>query len=587
MSPANAAIIDEAYIAPIKSILFIDDKFPTHADLLKKSLTTDKEEEHIEANLRDIAAENLFNNEEDNAHNGNIGIDEVQEEYNRSIDEHVLRLTQSCRANGYIFDVENNLEYIKKDEYAFINKSDLVVLDYFLTEGEDSSHALRIIHSLAESKRYNLIIVHSTKEKTEVASQILFSMKNIRYNDVDRHFLNNPERIENIVSSNLLQILDGDQTHRNEIYEILPVDQRKKARNFINKLICDHFKNTKPSEKNLVLKSNISSSRTPWIAANNAFVVVTQKNMASEQDINSLIAELKEALTEYNPGIITKSLNHIANVSKENIYEILNSAFATPEIRAAVLYTALNGISSVDSHPHRASIIANRITHAILSGVKSDIALKASSFCTKCVESLKLEENLRVHDACILSEQANCETLNMFLHANAKACCEERPQHAITTGSIFTHNKQTWMCVTPSCDIARGENYTSVSMIAIEAIRLSKCGPQGKIDAVEFATHGRYIFIRNGTDVDVFCTYNGSKTGLHIGNFFIRGSTFLDSENMIRLFTFDADEYGACILSEPCKVIAQLRSDYASRFLTEKGAWKSRIGVDFFPYKAE
>ena len=587
MSPANAAIIDEAYIAPIKSILFIDDKFPTHADLLKKSLTPDTEEEHIEANLRDIAAENLFENEEDNTRNENTGSEEAQEEHDRSIDEHVLRLTQSCRANGYIFDVENNLECIKKDEYAFINKSDLVVLDYFLTEGEDSSHALKIIHSLADSKRYNLIIVHSTKEKTEVASQILFSMKNIRCNNVDRHFLNNPDKIEKIVSSNLLQILDGEQKIRNAICEELPIEQRKNARIFINQIIRHHFKGTEESKKNLVLKSNISSSRTPWIAANNAFIVVTQKNMASDQDVNSLIAELKEALTEYNPGIITKSLNHIANVSKENIYEILNSAFATPEVRAAALYIALNGISSVDLHPHRASIIANRITHAILSGVKNDIALKASSFCTKCVESLKLEESMHVHDACMLSEQANCKTLDMFLHANAKACCEDRPQHAITTGSIFPHNNQTWMCVTPSCDIARGEDYTSKSMIAIEAIRLSKCGPQEKIHAVEFATHGRYIFIRNGTDVDVFCTYNGSKTGLHIGNFFIRGSTFLDSENMIRLFTFDVDEHGAFIRSDPCKVIAQLRSDYASRFLTEKGAWKSRIGVDFFPYKAE
>lgn len=588
MSPANAAIIDEAYISPIKSILFIDDKFPTHADLLKKSLTTDTEEEHIEANLRDIATENQFDHEEDNTHNGNIDIEEIQEEHDRSIDEHVLRLTQSCRENGYIFDVENNLECIERDEYAFINKSDLVVLDYFLTEGEDSSHALKIIHSLAQSKRYNLIIVHSTKEKQDVASEILFSMKNITYENTEREELANAAAIEAIVNENIRHILDGSEEHIKTICSLAGSASKEKVIYFTNQIISNNFRSTTKSKSDLVLQSDIASSTTPWIAAKNAFIVVTQKDIASEQDINNLIQELKTALTEYDPGIITKALHKFANISKENIYEILNSSFSTPEIRAAALLTALNGISSIETHPHKANIIANRITHAILSAASTGIASKADQFCINYIDSLQIENEATIHRACTTAENANCTMDKIFLHANAMACCEQKPHHYITTGSIFTQEDKSWMCVTPSCDLARGEDFNASKIIFIEAIKLTKITDSNRIaKALKDAHKGLYIFVKTTTGVDVYSPYNDSKPNLHIDNFFIRGTTFLTIDDTIRLYTVEADEVGYSVMSQQSNVIAQLRPDYASRFLSEKGAWKSRIGVDFFQYKPE
>ena len=167
--PNAAELIQEVYIDPIKSVLFIDDKFPTYAQTLQGAQPESVALDGESLKLKDDAQyQNAFESEPKAAV-------AVAAEAAMPDVERVLQLTQSCRACGYIFDVENSANAALEPEggESFINKADFVVLDFILDDKADSGRdALNVIDHLNKTKRFNLVVVYTNNDPFEVAQEI-------------------------------------------------------------------------------------------------------------------------------------------------------------------------------------------------------------------------------------------------------------------------------------------------------------------------------------------------------------------------------------------------------------------------------
>ena len=113
----TAQLIQEVYIDPIKSVLFIDDKFPTYADTIQGPRSEPVALDGESLKLKDEEQyQNLFDSEP------KVAVAVTAEAATPDV-ERVLQLTQSCRACGYIFDVENSANAALEPEggESFIN----------------------------------------------------------------------------------------------------------------------------------------------------------------------------------------------------------------------------------------------------------------------------------------------------------------------------------------------------------------------------------------------------------------------------------------------------------------------------------
>ena len=77
--------------------------------------------------------------------------------------ERAQALYKMFRIQNVLCDIANNAEELSVGVLDRIRKSDLVVLDYHLsnTDHTDASEAIRILAQLADSKHFNLVVVYT------------------------------------------------------------------------------------------------------------------------------------------------------------------------------------------------------------------------------------------------------------------------------------------------------------------------------------------------------------------------------------------------------------------------------------------
>ena len=93
----DSKMIWDAYVAPLRSALMIDDKFPTYEDMLEHQ------------RLRDA------------------GKDVEPSSYDY---ENLAKLLAECRHRHLLCDVQRKVEQLTEAQLEHLGKSDLVVLDY-------------------------------------------------------------------------------------------------------------------------------------------------------------------------------------------------------------------------------------------------------------------------------------------------------------------------------------------------------------------------------------------------------------------------------------------------------------------------
>lgn len=150
------AFIEEAFIKPIRSVLIIDDDYPTFDEILsrQKSLLEGKD-------LDSLPAEKAWYKHPDS-------IKDVIDHF-RAADRSLL------------VDIHDGSNVDMKEEAEaarHLLQSDLLVLDYQLDRSRpgDGSKAIKIARSVMKNEHFNLVVVHTSENLENVYREMLLGL---------------------------------------------------------------------------------------------------------------------------------------------------------------------------------------------------------------------------------------------------------------------------------------------------------------------------------------------------------------------------------------------------------------------------
>lgn len=592
--PNSAALIEEVYINPIKSVLFIDDKFPTYADAINNSNIDDANLDPEALKIEDDAQyENPFTNTMDAP---------SVREFNSTFPdiERALKLTQSCRECGYIFDVENSAETALKYEKqaSFINKADLVVLDFILDDKTGSSKdALSVIELLNETTRFNLVVVYTNNEPTEVANEIAHFLRG--KNGAATFSKKAKKRVgefsEELLSKSLTDYLSGKSSML-ELYKSLGLEgqpSEEDLTNLFEDCLNRRFPDSPSRPASLVRCCGTAENQSPWICGKAVFISVIKKN-DTDVTVTALLETLKNCLKSYVPSPISMLIHKSINTLKEGGTELLEKAFGDEVTRAALLYRALKADFPAADEGRKTELCLSDLMFKAFSVLSSGIQRETLQFGKMLLEDCRGQcPEEKFHSMALDKEKVKtpCDDGRLFLNVNAFLCSQPTDTGHITTGSVFRRNdkpSEVWICVTPACDMVpersrsgyRGKLSPANYFEALKVERVTD--PEAVLQHAEQANH---LFLKIEGDIQAFSICAESSNELKTYVFYTKNGGYVDEMNSMMLNIIEPNGEKTLVMNEyQFKIIGQLRPEYASRYLAIKGDWNSRIGVDFVNY---
>jgi CheY-like chemotaxis protein len=145
--------IEDAFVKPIRSVLIVDDDYPTFEEMLDAQMVRDKGEEPARLKA-------WYENP--------TRIKNVIESFRTPkrpllVDIH----------DGTNVGIGGDVKVV-----AHLHQSDLLVLDYQLDKASphDGSRAIKIIRSLTTNDHFNLVVVHTSEKLDEVFHAILIAL---------------------------------------------------------------------------------------------------------------------------------------------------------------------------------------------------------------------------------------------------------------------------------------------------------------------------------------------------------------------------------------------------------------------------
>ncbi len=517
--------------------------------------------------------------------------------------ERVLQLTKSCRTCGYIFDVENSAEAALAAENgeSFINKADFVVLDFILDAKADSGKdALNIIDHLNSTKRFNMVVVYTNNDPSEVAQEIAFFLRGKN----ETATLGKKARKLNevipwpLITESFIRYLSGGLTPLNEWYaaQNLPGDPDGKDIESVFEAYANKHFPTAPVRRESFLRGcgTTPSSEIPWICGKGVFIAVVRKDKASAT-IKILLEMLKDCLTTFVPSPISMLIHKSINTLKEGGTAILEQAFGDNETRAALLYRALTAEFQAVSAEKMVELRFGDLMRKALSALSFEVQSRTADFghrlLSHCSGACSGDNHINIATKL---EKCGCEDeRQLFLKVNAALCCQPLETGHMTTGMIFRQKSKPshiWICATPACDLVpgrtrRGTGYRDLLSPAnyFEALKITRVVNPDEV--LKIATRANHLFINVDGKIQPYKILQGDSPQPQSFIFYTQDGGYLREGRTLMLQTICAEKHdnsaSLALHEHEFEIIGQLRQEYASRFLAINGDWNSRIGVDF------
>lgn len=539
----------EAYVRPIRSVLFIDDQFPTFA----------------------ADSESTFNEA-----------------------ERARALWRACTERGWLCDIDNSPDWTSRERKQRLAACDLLVLDYHLIGG-DSGPALAIIRDLARSGTPNLVVVYTADPDPDVVLLTVATWaRGVRLDTLLSEELEDFEDSIEWSSPDLLAFLSNKpdwKTTLNAACERagvnVPDDSGCSA--LLERELRRRF-GAEPSEEICHIDC-IRGSEHRWLQCGNLFLVVLSKPTEEDagKEATTFLGGLEEAVRQWAPSwlacLVAVSRRRVEiGAFRDDVLlpdEILQKGF-------------LGYISDSTSDPPEQARRAKEIATYLLSRRSADAA-KA------------LGEHLLAR--AVADNRGPLVQLDL-LHLNAFLCSEPFLHHHLHVGTIFalrTEEPQYWVCVTPACDmvprrpdeIANPWAFELDTFRPMAALRLKHL-PQGSDKwkkAIKEAHLGRHLFFWDRT-VDgerplvAACFKDTADPNPSLEQMLAVDLGRVQTGDSVELYRLVAPKNEAGQVDAPrldliaCEPVAQLRAPYAERVVQVVGGHVSRIGVNFVRFKS-
>jgi|CXWL01.1.fsa_nt_gi hypothetical protein len=585
-------LIREVYIDPIRTVVVIDDEFPSLDGLIA--------EKWYGENGRSWTKENA---------------------------ENVKNILAACRHKDrrWLVDVHDGKKISTDDDQyiaSHLHQSDLMILDYHL-DGNDGSgdKAISILKELAANDHFNMVIVYtkgyenSAGDISRVIREIAIGLTSKNANlelDVKSlqeitDYLEEWEIEEEGITDKLKDTI-GEMAYLCVNHQS-PIDWKKikTESEFQDAVSAFTSKENKPSKfKNYSLffrwlvheqqkklererklsqidlgqvHFNSTENNINWIRTSRLFITVIHKG---ENDPDSLPDKLVEALNTWQPEphrlIMAKmraALDKRGVLAEEEILNdsALQTAWFEELLTEDILQRKLNVNKTIERH-------WESLGHSLQTEV-SDFACKVTGYLC----GLNSDEAYKKH----FPETKRLDKTQVLSAANCYHCSKSIEGNHLTTGHILKIGTEYWLCLSPACDLEPGQGKgwqkNLKPNMPFKAVRLYE--EKNIKKALESVSYGNYLFLKIESKIIVFSFLPGGDSASSNPRweqmFANNQGIFTNSDKQISLRRIDNKKDQLVVLETTAHIAAHLRYEYALNLLQRLAASLSRVGLDFQP----
>jgi CheY-like chemotaxis protein len=531
----------EAYVRPIRSVLFIDDQFPTYG----------------------------------------------QPEPNEASEaERARALWQACTERGWLCDIANSADWSSQQRKRRLASCDLLVLDYHLADN-DSRPALAIIRDLARSETPNLVVIYTADPKTDrVLMAAAASARGVSAEALETELNPAIEEIEIEWTQDDILAFIGGRHHWMKTYSAACKSAgvpavRSSGEVLMEKWIAKNF--GVPPQKHLLSIEAIKCSENLWFQCGNLFSVIIGKpsQQVFEEEALIVLTGLEAAVKDWAPSWLACLVASSRRSAETGAFRDDVNLPADPLQVGLLRYIGesqegeerARRAREVSSH-----LLTRRFDHA--AGSMSEQLLHRA--VTAAGESAPADDDKA-----------------QLLHLNAFLCSEDFTRHHLRVGTIFRakDGDDYWVCVTPGCDMVPRKPLASLNPWAanldpvrpLMALALELRRGKEITESLERAERGRHLFFwdsgRQPTKLIVAACFSITTDDPNPRleqMFAVDRARVHDKRVLLQRCVRDQQSNMVVIKNLECEVVCQLRAPYAERLAHIAGHHLSRIGVNFF-----
>ena len=616
-------LIQEAFIKPLRSVLIVDDDYPTYEEILADT--------ELLSGGRSVDQPSEAVSESKKA---------WRRERNKvlSVIEDLRRHTPPLLID--IHDGQSEMGDPAEGRTQRLHQSDLLILDYQLDKSkpDGGEKAIEILRDLMQNERFNLVIVHTGREISHVFYDVLWGLikpgsfeldqdhrkqmeneidneenkedrfsESIRATVTDREYFHYRLRVDKDVC--LRDMVKGkifDKTLAQDFREICDrVAARAKddseedaarwkttefRRKMLLYLLDIHEKDNKQKLNNRGSYSMRWSEgeEKRWIWSESVFVAFTQKSeTGSEHEgrFADLLEGLCRALYDWKPDP-SKLLLTMHRVMVDRDGTRLEQPALGEGGSLALWYRELLESSEDDRH-----LLVRNVVQEHLERLTDEILEPLESFAMKMIElhrsnQSNLEEEIKTWFGIDLNDKNTMDKAK--LQYNRRICSKPPTGSHLMNGHVFRIEGNYWVCLSPACDLEPGQQRKGhlhtygegrIPFLAVKLIDKGK-----KYPSKRNINSNQCVFLSVDSEDDVtvfsFTEYENSAPEWH--TFFAENSGRFCDDRSFFLSQVKKNSAGNLeVVRESVRVVAQLRAEYALNLVQKLGISLTRIGLDF------
>ena len=586
MNEQYKGYIEEAFVAPIRSVVIVDDDYPTLEEVLGSSLAracTGKE----------------FSSEKSWWTNP-APIKRVVDEFR-------------SEEKKYILDIHDAQALSAEDEIqgaSRLHQTDLLILDYQLDPNnkENWIKSLNIVRELMKNSHFNLVVVNTQQGLEEVFENYLLGLLRPSMNDLTEEekdrletayeaavnvgdfakkletavgfkqytcYLQNPKVLRNISSAG------GQFSRLAKLFEDAGLDQQHHRILALSALLQFEKRSL---EKRLMCPFNIGSIRfqdtndIKWIRSDKVFLTFSYK-----PDQKPLLDSLRAALNDWSPKPSRLVLAKMQADLEESGVQMQDRALSDDHSSALWYADILN--SDDKALKTKVDEVSKRHVDGILTQLLPSVRDFALRLTNDDKQSTNAENIERVRHRYGIDIGNQLEQIKACLQHNVLACTQEPHGWHVQTGHVFNINGELWVCVSPLCDtvpsqISASQCTLQGNRLRFSALKLHRMRKNALPDSVQ---SNRFVFFQDVEDVQVYSIAADASAMPDIGVFFAEnaGNLSADMEFVVSRAEQDPATLNLKIVSHETKIVEHLRYEYALNLIHRLGSAVTRVGLDF------
>lgn len=581
------SLIREAFIDPIRTVVVVDDEFPSLDSLIEKEQSAEQKSPWKEDDL-----------------------------------ERVKKILNVCRKpdRHWFVDIHDAKTVSIEAEKQFaphLHQTDLMILDYHLEGNDgDGTKAIELLRLMEKNDHFNLVIVYTqgynqaagTIDQVvhEIALGLMSPDEGINLSTqqstvvtdaLDEWGDDDPDIVEHLKQSiDVTAYLRIRQPNiKSDQWPTLPefgstmaiLDEKPEnikpgAQLFLKWLISEKqnelFDRLNQGAVSIV-SYNPSGEGANWIRSERLFVTVVSK----ENEPDKLADKLIEALQAWSPHPYRLIMSKMRAELNEKGVHAEEAILQNRYLETGWLKGLLN--SGDDDKAWKIKTSIKNHWDSLGEGLHNRVEIFAK----------KLATHLSTIDPIILARQFNLidsddDQKEIKKHINVFNCSKGIEGYHLTTGHILkTEDKggnEYWICLSPACDLVPGQKATGWKKKLGEALpfKAVKLFPAKSDESIENATRNNHLFLNINQKIYTFSftpTGNNSSNPVWEQMFAINEGKFEFPECKLKVGRVSSGEESLIVKDYDFAIVAELRYEYALNLLQRLGGALSRVGLDF------